>query len=193
MERRDQDIVQLAASGRKIEAIRLYRERHQVGLQEAKEAVEALAAGQPAAAATADPLHGPDTAEFRESIDALLHAGNRIEAIKRYREHHGGIGLKDAKDAMDRRAAELGLSAKSGCWIATAAYGSAEAPEVIVLRRYRDVVLSRRALSRSFIRGYYRCSPLLAALIAPSPRARALVRRALRPVVAACRRRLETR
>jgi len=36
----------LMAAGRKIEAIKLYREQHHVGLREAKEAVEAIAAGR---------------------------------------------------------------------------------------------------------------------------------------------------
>ncbi len=53
-------IQQLAAAGRKIEAIKLYREAHGVGLKEAKEAVEALPPWQPP---TGDALaiSGPDT------------------------------------------------------------------------------------------------------------------------------------
>ncbi len=38
----DDDIRNLAESGRKIQAIKLYREKYGVGLKEAKEAVEAL-------------------------------------------------------------------------------------------------------------------------------------------------------
>jgi ribosomal protein L7/L12 len=40
-------------------------------------------------------------------IDALLQAGQKIEAIKAYRALHG-VDLKTAKDAMDARARELG-------------------------------------------------------------------------------------
>ena len=36
----------LMAAGRKIEAIKLYREQHRVGLKEGKEAVEAIAEGR---------------------------------------------------------------------------------------------------------------------------------------------------
>lgn len=39
-------VLGLMQNGRKIEAIKLYREEHGVGLREAKEAVEALAAGR---------------------------------------------------------------------------------------------------------------------------------------------------
>jgi len=38
----DDDIRKLAKKGKTIEAIKLYRERHGVGLKEAKDAVEAL-------------------------------------------------------------------------------------------------------------------------------------------------------
>jgi ribosomal protein L7/L12 len=40
-------------------------------------------------------------------IDSLLRAGQKIEAIKRYRALHG-VDLKTAKDAIDARARELG-------------------------------------------------------------------------------------
>jgi ribosomal protein L7/L12 len=39
----DEDIQRLIRAGRKIEAIKLYRERNPVGLKEAKDAVEAIA------------------------------------------------------------------------------------------------------------------------------------------------------
>jgi ribosomal protein L7/L12 len=40
-------------------------------------------------------------------IDALLRAGQKIEAIKLYRQLHG-VDLKAAKDVIDARARELG-------------------------------------------------------------------------------------
>jgi hypothetical protein len=47
----------------------------------------------------------------------------------------------------------------SGCYIATMVYGSYEAPEVWVLRRFRDNVLSRSRGGRWFIQWYYSWSP----------------------------------
>jgi ribosomal protein L7/L12 len=41
------------------------------------------------------------------TIDGLLQAGQKIAAIKAYRELHG-VDLKTAKDAVDARARELG-------------------------------------------------------------------------------------
>jgi ribosomal protein L7/L12 len=57
----------------------------------------------------------PDSKESRPTrtplpppeIDNLLRAGQKIEAIKRYRALHG-VDLKTAKDAIDARAREMG-------------------------------------------------------------------------------------
>lgn len=46
-----------------------------------------------------------------------------------------------------------------GCYVATSVYGDYDAPQVRVLRRWRDQVLSRSPLGRSFIRFYYATSP----------------------------------
>lgn len=48
-----------------------------------------------------------------------------------------------------------------GCYIATCVYGSYEAPEVRLLRRYRDEFLKPKAAGRLFIRIYYAVSPWL--------------------------------
>lgn len=49
-----------------------------------------------------------------------------------------------------------------GCYIATAVYGSHEAPEVLALRRFRDERLAGSAIGRVAIQLYYRVSPRLA-------------------------------
>jgi hypothetical protein len=77
------------------------------------------------------------------------------------------------------------------CFIATAAYGSPMAPELDVLRAYRDEVLSQSALGRTFTEGYYQMSPPIARFIANKPTLRALVRGILRPVLWVARRQLE--
>ncbi len=69
------------------------------------------------------------------------------------------------------------------CFVATAAYGDYGAPEVRVLRRFRDRHLLGSAAGRALVRGYYRLSPPLARAIAERPWARGASRLALAPVV----------
>ena len=52
-------------------------------------------------------------------------------------------------------------SKKEGCYIATAVYGSYDCPQVMILRQYRDNVLSATFWGRAFIKVYYFVSPFL--------------------------------
>lgn len=70
-----------------------------------------------------------------------------------------------------------------GCFIATVAYGSDMAPQVQVLREFRDRSLLTNAPGRAFVAFYYRHSPALADAIRPHDNVRAVVRAALGPLV----------
>ena len=50
---------------------------------------------------------------------------------------------------------------KSGCYVATAVYGSYDCPEVWTLRRFRDDTLAETCCGRAFIHVYYAISPTL--------------------------------
>lgn len=52
-------------------------------------------------------------------------------------------------------------SSASGCYVATAVYGSYDCPQVWTLRRYRDNTLAETWYGRAFIRTYYAISPTL--------------------------------
>lgn len=51
---------------------------------------------------------------------------------------------------------------QEGCYIATAVYGSYDAPEVVTLRQFRDTKLAVTPTGRGLIRIYYKASPHLA-------------------------------
>ena len=57
------------------------------------------------------------------------------------------------------------IEKSKGCYIASLCYGSSESQEVILLKRYRDEVLSKHLLGRAFIKSYYLFSPKLVALL----------------------------
>lgn len=71
-----------------------------------------------------------------------------------------------------------------GCFIATVAYGSENAREVLVLRKFRDLYLLDNAPGRAFVRLYYRFSPPFASFIASRPALKRVVRTGLAPAVA---------
>ncbi len=76
-----------------------------------------------------------------------------------------------------------GSGGGGGCFIATAAYGSCLAPEVSALREFRDRVLLKHELGRSFIEWYCMLSPPAAAFIADHESLKIAVRLGLTPVV----------
>jgi len=70
----------------------------------------------------------------------------------------------------------------SGCFIATAAWGSALAPDVAAMRQARDRLRPASTMFAVATDLYYRAGPAAAAVLSRSDTARALVRRVLAPV-----------
>ena len=71
----------------------------------------------------------------------------------------------------------------SGCFIATAAFGSKFEKHVRLLRRFRDFYLMPNKIGRAFVDAYYRYSPPMADFIADHDTLRAIVRWSLLPLV----------
>lgn len=68
---------------------------------------------------------------------------------------------KIRKYNTDYEAPRIKVTNSSGCYIATAVYGSYDCPEVWILRRFRDSTLAETWYGRTFIKAYYTISPNL--------------------------------
>lgn len=127
-----------------------------------------------------------------DNIDPVRPVGEFVNELLGY----GRVNADAALLAVETKRA-LGASAMAagqntglgpnggGCFIATAAYGSAFHPKVAVLRQFRDEHLLTNAPGRGLTALYYRTSPPVAAFIQDRPALRAAVRASLTPVVAA--------
>lgn len=67
----------------------------------------------------------------------------------------------------------------AGCYVATMVYGSYEAREVLILRRFRDNFLQRFLLGRQFIKFYYKYSPRFVQKHQNSPRTKKAIKSVL--------------
>jgi ribosomal protein L7/L12 len=95
----------LEAKGKKLEAVRLLRQTSGLGLADAVRIVDKLAAsgksGKLVKANAAGPVVANIGPDHEAELRALVAAGQQIQAIKMVRELTG-MGLKDAKDLVDR-------------------------------------------------------------------------------------------
>jgi hypothetical protein len=117
---------------------------------------------------------GGSYVEGNISVRAPLNATHaRISLVE---TGNWGGGLEDV------RFDEIGLT--SGCFIATAAYGTGTAKQLDVLRTYRDQVLLKDPLGARLVSLYYRFSPPAANYISQHNALRTVVREALiNPIV----------
>jgi hypothetical protein len=76
------------------------------------------------------------------------------------------------------------LPSREGCFIATAAYGTAMAGEIQILRNFRDEYLLTNSLGQAFVNLYYEISPPIAEFITEHPSLKPIVRAGLVPAVA---------
>jgi hypothetical protein len=114
----------------------------------------------------------------------------RIADLKGQRQYT--VGVKPVGRCLDGEISTVGFSTAarkfsqlSGCFIATAAFGSPQAAGVAALRRVRDAARRSSLLAGAAAALYERSSPPLADLLRGTPAGRALVRQALAPLIEA--------
>ncbi|HEY2732692.1 MAG TPA: CFI-box-CTERM domain-containing protein, partial [Polyangiales bacterium] len=114
-------------------------------------------------------------------LNALTHYYVGVRATDELNQH-GPISVAEITTTARR------FATVSPCFIATAAYGSALADQVVLLRRVRDRYLMPQSIGRAWVAGYYAWGGEFARWIAPHDRLRAAVRIGLSPLVALARR-----
>ncbi|PLX50112.1 MAG: hypothetical protein C0612_07105 [Desulfobulbaceae bacterium] len=122
--------------------------------------------------------------EKRENIATMVDAENNTICgeVTQFSEF-GLAELQIAPDAVSDIVSGEAGSPRSGCFIATAAYGSYMEPHVMTLRHLRDSYLLTNKLGTSFVHSYYRYSPPIADYIAEHDMLRSAVRLGLTPLV----------
>ncbi|MDB4959958.1 MAG: Fibronectin type domain protein [Myxococcales bacterium] len=113
-------------------------------------------------------------------LGGLLPSTDYWVAVRAFDKCHNPSPLVIAKfTTTDRQIGEV-----NACFIATAAYGSAMANEVELLRHFRDEMLRSSVLGELAIETYYTFGPAVAGVVGESELMRATARQALAPVIA---------
>jgi ribosomal protein L7/L12 len=98
------EIRQLAGGGNLVDAIERYRATYGVDQGEAKDAIDALQAGRLVTPSALGMRAPEELTKALEEVQRLLAAGNKIEALKKYRESYD-VSMARAKYAVDQIAA----------------------------------------------------------------------------------------
>jgi hypothetical protein len=118
-------------------------------------------------------FHGPTQQDAEAQASKVYRSG----VPKGWREVGPFLGPIAPTDSLDDLKNEV--EKHEGCFIATACYNSPLAPEVCLLREFRDLVLEHSRPGRAFIRTYYLVSPPIAVFLGRHAWPRALVRNLL--------------
>ncbi len=141
------------------------------------------------------------TREHCKSSDKLTALSYQVSGLENDKTYYIGVAATDkhdnegllselqtgkpvpVQDFFEHYKSSGGKAMGDFCFIATAAWGTKSAHDVVILRRFRDVFLLTNPVGRAFVRAYYATSPPIARFIRHSEILRAVVRTALKPFV----------
>jgi hypothetical protein len=127
------------------------------------------------------PTPDPDEPGTRQAVTVrgLLPSTTYYVAARAYDScrNYGPISVAELT-TDDRTSGEV-----DACFVATAAYGSVMANDVVMLRRFRDTILRSTVLGELAVETYYTFGPAIAAVVGESELLRETARAALGPVV----------
>ncbi len=136
-------------------------------------------------------IDGTGIGSYSSTMTGLI--PNAVYHVRAYATNSIGTGYGDDQTfttlstaEVVRRAVATSNGGNSGCFIATAAFGSGMAREIRMLEDFRDRILMTHAVGRNFVKYYYRFSPPLAHFIERHDILRAVVRWTLLPIVGLC-------
>jgi len=90
----------------------------------------------------------------------------RNDFRNRYNENKNSLSnLRNQLASINTGGSRTGSGSGGSCYIATMAYGDYDHPQVLVLRKFRDEVLTKSKAGNLFINLYYRTSPKLVSLL----------------------------
>jgi hypothetical protein len=154
-------------------------EEGEAGFEQEQFLLDAIVALQEALQVRVDPAIALRLAKLRRAKGDVGDARGLCERIMDLEpegeNHEGAARLLEEIDENSL----LGSGKKKRCFIATAAMGNPDAPEVEALRVIRDECLMESSIGRKMVEVYYRMSPPFADLIARNDVLRSLVRHGL--------------
>lgn len=92
-----------------------------------------------------------------ENVKLASQANSKTEMLNYF---NSGAAKRDF-DAVHSKQSSQNAKNNTGCYVATAVYGSYDCPSVWTLRRYRDDILASSWYGRVFIHTYYAISPTI--------------------------------
>lgn len=126
--------------------------------------------------------------DYLSILDSMTTTGRAVQLVSgllpRLTEMRKSLGLSEGFDVplttwIFNNKEELKVlceEQKSGCFVATACYGSPDCTEVLLLRQFRDEHLLRTSFGKWFVRFYCKSSPPLARLLWHHPTLRKIAR-----------------